>query len=148
MADLDVVKAKVQRILVEDLELKVMLGSDLLEVRLDSALVRVNTYKSGDGDDDAVLIDTFSPMLFGVPETPEVLKWIATEGASYKFGHARWIADPETPGSGTIIFTHVLLGDFLDSDELKTAFVLLATTAEELDDQLMATFGGSRATDA
>lgn len=61
-ADLEVVKAKVQRVLVEDLQLNVMLRPEWLEIRLESAIVRVRTFKVGDGPDAQVLIELTSPL--------------------------------------------------------------------------------------
>lgn len=147
MANIDVVKAKIQRILVEELELNVMLRPGGIEVKFESTAVHVIVGESGEGENARVLITIFAPMLYAVPESPEVYKWIATEGGSYNFGHALWRADDEHPDKGTIVFRHVLLGDYLDSAELSIAFMLIASTAEGLDDELKAKFGGLRRVD-
>lgn len=144
MANIDVVKAKVQRILVEELELTVMLRPGSLEARFESTSVQVIVAETGEGDAARIFITIFSPMLVAVPESPEVYKWIATEGGSYNFGHASWRPDDEEPGKGTILFSHVLLGDYLDNAELSTAFMFLTSTVENLDDELKAKFGGLR----
>lgn len=133
------VKDKVQRILADALgSVSIDNEGDFL-VRFDSAVVfvRVGTLK-----DDVSLVRSWSIMLSEVPLTPEVYRWAATEGQVYFFGKARVYEDEN--GLGRIHFEHTLLGDFLDPEELKWAVIALGQTANELDDQLQARFGGKK----
>ncbi|THB65636.1 MAG: hypothetical protein D6E12_12150 [Desulfovibrio sp.] len=47
-------------------------------------------------------------------------------------------------GKGDILLTHSLLGDFLDPEELQTSVLVMAYTADDLDEELQAKFGGKR----
>ena len=84
-------------------------------------------------------------MLCGVPLTPELYKWVATEGQAYFFGHPG-VVEREN-GLGDIHFRHNLLGDFLDPEELKWGVLALGDTADDLDDELQARFGGKKFTE-
>ena len=42
----------------------------------------------------------------------------------------------------TVTFSHNLLGDYLDAEELMYAVGGVASSADELDDELVAKFGG------
>ena len=50
----------------------------------------------------------------------------------------------EKEGKFTLWLTHSLLGDYLDIEELKSAVATMANTADRLDDELKAKFGGER----
>ena len=59
------------------------------------------------------------------------------------FGRLSW-EEQETPGMGNIILTHSLLGDYMDLEELQTSLMVLAYTADDLDEELQTRFGGKR----
>ncbi len=44
-------------------------------------------------------------------------------------------------------WTHTLLGDYLDEEELHNAVGAVVTTADRLDDELQSRFGGKRSED-
>ena len=46
-----------------------------------------------------------------------------------------------------LIFSHTLLGDFLDQPELETAMWGLLSVADRWDDELQPKFGGKRSSD-
>lgn len=100
-----------------------------------SAVVHVGV-KVFDEDGSVVLID--SPCVTGATVSPELYEHVATAN-TFDFGHLSVTPDGET---ATITFSHSLLGDFLDSAELRTAVVAVAYTADELDDALAERFGG------
>ena len=133
------VKEKVQRILVEALgSVSIDKDGDFF-VRHDSTVVYVRVSELRD---DATIVKSWAILLNDVPLTPEVYRWVATEGQEYFFGHARLVETEE--GKGRIQFEHILLGDFLDPDELEWAVIALGNTTDQLDDELKAKFGGSR----
>ena len=133
------VKEKVQRILAESLgSVSVDKDGDFF-VRFESAVVFVEVLEM---KDDVTWVKSYSIMLSGVPLNPEVYRWFATEGQEYFLGHAR-VAERDD-GTGTIKFEHVLLGDLLYPEELNWAVLALGRTADDLDDQLQARFGGKR----
>jgi uncharacterized protein (DUF3820 family) len=82
-----------------------------------------------------------------VKGTPELFKWIATEGQLYNYGRfaARELAD--MPGKYMIIFEYSLPGDHLDPGELKGALASVGFTADNEDDTLKAMFGGKTVED-
>lgn len=133
------VKEKVQRILVEALgSVSIDKDGDFF-VRHESTVVYVRVSELRD---DATIVKSWAILLNDVPLTPEVYRWVATEGQEYFFGHARLVETEE--GKGRIQFEHILLGDYLDPDELEWAVIALGNTADQLDDELKAKFGGSR----
>ena len=133
------VKEKVQRILAGSLgSVSIDEDGDFF-VRFESAVVVVEVLEM---NDDVTLIKSYSIMLSEVPLNHEVYRWVATEGQDHFFGHARVVERDN--GTGTIMFEHVLLGDFLDPEELNWAVLALGRTADELDDRLQARFGGKR----
>lgn len=144
MGSAALVRDKIQRILVDEMELDVRLISEGFQVPYASTAVNIRVVEQGDGDASRVLIKMWAPVLRNVNESAEVFRWIAVEGAVYTFGHACWNPDPQRPGVGMISFDHTLLGDYLDSEEMTTAIVALALTADDLDDGLQPRFGGQR----
>ena len=42
------------------------------------------------------------------------------------------------------MFSHTLLGDYLDPEELRSAIGAVATTGNDLDDEVQDRFGGER----
>lgn len=148
MGNAALVRDKVQRILVDDMELNVRLNSGGYQVPFQSTAVNIRVFEQGEGDSSRVLVKMWAPILRDVKEDPEMFRWIATEGTSYLFGNACWNPDPERPGFGMISFDHTLLGDYLDSAELRGALAALAVTANDLDDELQPRFGGLRFVDS
>ena len=74
--------------------------------------------------------------------TPEVGLFLAQENLKLTFG--RFALDMETR---SVVCQHVLLGDFLDAEELVTAVRQVVTTADEYDETIAALAGGRRAGD-
>lgn len=148
VSNIAVVKDKVQRILVDDMELDVRLISEGYQVRFESTAVNIRVFEQGEGDSARVLIKMWAPVVRNVGESPELFRWIATEGTSYLFGNACWNPDPNRPGFGMVSFDYALLGDYLDGPELRGALAAVAVTADELDDELQQKFGGQRFIDA
>jgi Putative bacterial sensory transduction regulator len=94
------------------------------------------------GTSDNTLVNVICPVLFECPASPELYEHIALHADDYLFGHLS--AQKADDGTISIYFTHTLLGDYLDPDELKHAVGGVVTTADQLDDQLKARFGGKR----
>jgi T3SS (YopN, CesT) and YbjN peptide-binding chaperone 1 len=91
---------------------------------------------------NSTLVNVYAPVLYEVTPSPELYEHIATHADDYVFGHLS--AAPQTEGTVTVMFTHTLLGDFLDPDELKQAVVGVVATSDGIDDELKAKFGGHR----
>ena len=84
-----------------------------------------------------------SPGLFEVPLTPELYKHVAIHADDWWFGHLFVVPNEET-GLGTVVARHVLMGDYLDKDELLYAVKGVAGSGDDIDDRLKEQFGGKR----
>jgi hypothetical protein len=75
-----------------------------------------------------------------VPASPELFHYVATDN-HYTLGALRAHEGDE----GVLIsFRQTILGDTLDPDELQTAVLAVAFTADDVDDQIQQRFGGAR----
>jgi hypothetical protein len=148
MADLSTLKAEVQRLLVDDLQLNaVKLTRSGFSFRMESTEVFVDVIQRErkDGNLGDTIVAIYAPVALQVPITDELCRYVALNADSYVFGHLSLAEDPENPGHGYVSFTHHLLGDHMDPPEFKTALGAVAGTAEDLDDQVTSQFGGHRA---
>ena len=94
------------------------------------------------GKDDRVIVTVEAVVAFNVPESPQLLEHVAKESDSYLFGHLAIREDRDEPGRYLAVFTHALLGNYLDEDELINAVIAVVGTANQIDDELVAQFGG------
>lgn len=138
----DQVAAKVQRMLTDFVGSVRVDQEGNFRLKFDSAhiFVGVNEWR-----DDRTLVKVWSPVLRDVTLTPDVFRWVATEGQYRFFAHAKVLENDN--GVGTIIWEHDLLGDYIDTEELRLAVASVALGADELDDELQAKFGGRRGID-
>lgn len=138
----DQVRSKVQRLLTDFVgNVQVSRDGDL-GITYNSARVIVNFKEF---QNDTTIVKVWSPMLREVKLTPDVYKWVATEGQYKFFAHAKVMEGED--GTGMIVWEHDLLGDYIDADELRFAVASVAIGADELDDELQARFGGRRGSD-
>lgn len=141
MSNLDQVKAKVQAILTEkapvsidsDGDYSIPVGSTRVWVRV---LPHPNT--------EATLIHIAAPVLSGVPLTPDLYEYVALNTDKLIFGH---LALNVEDNGGFLLVSYMLLGDFLDGDELLYGVFGVAGAADGLDDDLQKRFGGKRFAD-
>jgi hypothetical protein len=94
--------------------------------------------------EDRTLVKIFAPLVLKVPPSPELYEHIALHAGDYLFGSFE--LDQADEGF-TILFYHVLLGDYLDGEELHNAVRAIANIADDTDDELKAKFGGQRFAD-
>ena len=90
----------------------------------------------------STLVNIWAMVLREVKGTPELFKWIATEGQLYNYGRFAARELPDMPGKYMLIFEYSLAGDHLDPGELKGALASVGFTADNEDDNLKAMFGG------
>ena len=102
----------------------------------------------------------WAPTIFDVKPSNELYKWVATEGADFFYGHCK-VTSFGDKGNVQVIFEITIPGDSIDpgelkqqlasggalASELKQALLSVATTADDLDDELKAKFGGKRIED-
>lgn len=108
-------------------------------IDFNSATMFVRVIELSDG---TPVVRVASILLCDVPLTAEVYRWVATEGQNYFFGHVQ--VQESADGTGSLVFEHHLLGEYLDLDELGFAVFGMGPHADRLDDELKARFGGIR----
>lgn len=90
---------------------------------------------------DWTLVSLSIPLLLRVKETPAVFEYVSLHADDYIFGHLSVTRTDE----GLVLFlNHSLLGDYLDEEELCRAVAFMLGSADNLDDELEAQFGGDR----
>ena len=130
--------------------LKVMLQDESFRVSFTDTstylTIHVREWGTDDEGQPRTVVVVTAPILWQVAPTPEVFEWVAREGGSRWFGHVE-VHESGEDGLIDLIFSHTLLGDFLDQPELETAMWGLLTVANAWDDELQPRFGGRRTTD-
>jgi hypothetical protein len=94
-------------------------------------------------DEKRLLLYIMSLILRDVDPTPDLFEYVATHSDDWVFGHLSVVKDDDT-GKCAIFMTHHLLGDYLDTEELRAAILAICFSADELDDQMKERFGGER----
>ena len=139
----DDVKAKVHQYLAKNFE--VGLSDDLgFHVDYGSTRVFVSVAARGEEADPPIVVRVSAPVAFGVPETPEMLAYVARHTDSWLFGHLGMAADAEAPETHRVFFVHRLLGNYMEEEELVATVVAVLYTADRIDDDFVAQFGGRR----
>lgn len=143
MADVAGVSAKVLGYL-QEMGIKAVLeGPGEFSVRHGSARVFVEVVSPKPDDVDApTLVKYTIPLLIGVNDTPDLYEYIAFHADDYVFGHLSLFRT--SAGELRVFFTHQLLGDYIDEAEFRHALFGTLSSADTLDDELQARFGGSR----
>jgi hypothetical protein len=135
-ADLRLVKDKVESYL-RDLVGTFEIDTDGdYTFRLGSARAFIRVAPKGD-DNSLVVIRSFTN--FRIPPSPEVFHYVATHN-DWVFGS---LAAHETDEGVNISFSHTLLGDYLDPEEFNFAVVAVASTGDEIDNEIKDKFGGT-----
>lgn len=140
MSDTATLHQKVQTYLTSEGPVQID-SNNRFSLSADSTRVFVEVSEHANGK--ATLVIITAPVLFDVELTPELYKHVALHADDWLFGSlALW--PKEDTNTGTLLMRHTLLGDYLDKDELMYAVYGIAGSADELDDQLQAQFGGKR----
>jgi hypothetical protein len=152
MATVEQTMMKVQRIMTGPMGLKVMVLGDRFRVTFkDSStylLISVLDWgKDKEGEPRSLVLVT-APILSSVPATPELFEWVARQGGSRWFGHVEVHTNEEDPNNVDLVFSHTLLGDFIDQPELESAMWGILMAADQWDDELQGKFGGKRVADS
>jgi hypothetical protein len=147
MSNIAAVKAEVQRLLMEDLKLNAvkLTPSGGFSFRVDSAEVFIDVIARGENAEQDTIVVIYAPVGIEVPMTPELFEYVALNSGNWFFGHLTVRPDKDSAGRCYVEMSHNLLGDFMDPPEFKAALVGLASSAEAIDDEIVARFGGRRA---
>jgi hypothetical protein len=135
-----VLKDKVQRFVTNAFGTVQIAPNGMLTLQTGSARVFVECRAWGDTGKS--LVQVRAPVLHECPASPELYQHIATHADDFLFGHLS--AQAEEGGNVTVWFTHTLLGDYLDPEEITVAVGGVAATADKIDDELKTRFGGKR----
>ena len=146
MATVDQTMMKVQRILTASLGLKIMLDGERIRISFSDSstqlILQVRDWGKDPEGEPRSLVLISAPILLDVTPTPEVFEWVARHGGARFFGHVEVIDTDDDKVH--LIFSHTLLGDYLDQPELEAAMWGILRVADEWDDELQPRFGGQR----
>lgn len=90
--------------------------------------------------EDLSVVRVVSIPVWEVPGSPELFQFVATK--SFRFG-SLFLFERED-GTFNVNFSHQLIGDTLDPEELNHAVKAVTFTADQLDDEIKGQFGGKR----
>lgn len=137
---LDLLTLKVQRILSDFLNDVRIAEDGAYLVPYESTMVVVRPMELNE-ENTAVVV--FGLVARDVPLSPALYEWVARTTDNFTFGHIGIEVD-DLARTAVVVFTHTLLGDCLDPEELRTVVCAVATTADDLDDEVQDRFGGQR----
>ena len=109
--------------------------------RFESTRVFVDIVEVGSEEHRRSLVHITAPFLQRAPISPELFEWVARSCDDWMFGHLGMSVDDEDK-TCIVVLTHTLLGDYLDPEEFNQALIAVTTTANDIDDDLVARFGG------
>lgn len=136
MTDVSAVKEKVRRILIDRLGSAEEDRDGDFTIRNGSARIFIRVMER---NEEATMVRVWSLVAMGIPKSPELFEHVAMSTDGYFFGHLGLF---EAEDGMTVTFSHNLLGDYLDAEELMYAVGGVASSADQIDDELVANFGG------
>jgi hypothetical protein len=105
-----------------------------------STFVYVRTFPIGE---KRAGVEIFSYVVIDVDLTPELMRFLLTRNLRLTLG-AFGVAEGKD-GKGSVVLTHTILGDSMGREELYASVCAIASAADEIDDQIVASFGGTTA---
>lgn len=152
------VKDKVQKFTTQFFDSVELVDNGDLSVPFDSTNIFISCSEADQTDPElneflkeheisTTMVTVWALVLSEVKGTPELFKWIATEGQTSDFGRFKAIEMLDSPGKYVVSFEHTLAGDTLSAGELKGTLAGVSFVANEEDDNLKARFGGKMAED-
>lgn len=85
-------------------------------------------------------VEIWAVVLADAPLTPGLHRFVAE--TSFLFG--RLVVEPLGDGVGQVLLTHAVVGETLTTERFLELLGTVVTTADGLDDELVARFGGRR----
>jgi hypothetical protein len=123
-------------------EVNVTQMGDTFALQEGSTFVYVRTMPIGD---EKAGVEVFSYVVIDVDVTEELMRYLLTYNLRLMFGGFGLSIDDS--GKGAIVLTHTILGDRMERAELYASVSAIAHVADDLDDQIVADFGGKTALD-
>lgn len=153
MSNVLVVKDKVMRFAKEVFNVVMIDDDGDLVIPYESTKIFIRTFEREVAPDSEAFwnenqlsrtaVYVWAPTIYDVKPSNELYKWVATEGGDFFYGHCKVSPFGES-GNVQVIFEITIPGDTIDPGELKQALLAVATTADDLDDDLQKKFGGKR----
>ena len=123
-------------------EVNVKVMDDTFVLQEGSTFVYIRTFPIGEKKSG---VEIFSYVVVDIDVTEEMMRYLLTYNLRLMLG-AFGLSLGED-GKGTVLLTHTILGDSMDREELYASVSAIARVADDLDDQIVATFGGKTALD-
>jgi hypothetical protein len=115
---------------------------DMFVLQEGSAFVYIRVFPV---NESSAGVEVFSYLVADLAVTEELMRHLLAYNLRLTFG-GLGLAIAED-GRGSVVLRHAILGDKMDREELYASVSAIASVADELDNQLAATFGGSTALD-
>jgi hypothetical protein len=121
-------------------EVNIKVMDDTFVLQEGSTFVYVRTFPIGEKKSG---VEIFAYVVVDVDVTEQLMRYLLTYNLRLilgGFGLARGEGE-----KGTVLLTHTILGESMDRDELYGSVSAIARVADDLDDQIVAAFGGQTA---
>ena len=115
---------------------------DMFTLQEGSAFVYIRAFPVGSS---SAAVEVFSYVVADVTVTEGLMRHLLTYNLRLTFGGLGLSIGKD--GKGSVLLRHAILGDKMDREELYASVSSIASVADELDDQLVADFGGHTALD-
>jgi hypothetical protein len=123
-------------------EVNITQMDDTFALQEGSTFVYARTFPIGD---KSAGVEVFSYVVIDVTITEELMRYLLTYNLRLMFGGFGLSIDEG--GKGAIVLTHTILGDGMDRTGFYASVSAIARVADDLDDQIVAAFGGKTALD-
>ena len=137
-AALQAKRAEVQRILIDMFEKIEITKDDEFTFPFGSTRIFVDVFDLGGGSS---VVNVYAIATVDVPPSEDLFRFLALNADAALFGH---LGAADREGVIDVLFSHRLLADSLDKEELERTVATVATTANEVDDVIVQRFGGRR----
>jgi hypothetical protein len=121
-------------------EVNVKTMDDTFVLQEGSTFVYVRTFPIGDAKSG---VEIFSYVVVDINVTEELMRYLLVYNLKLMLGGFGLSLGKD--GKGTVLLTHSILGDSMDREELYASVSAIARVADDLDDQIVAAFGGQTA---
>lgn len=148
MPTVDQVKMRVLQMLSSHMDVRMGNDGDIV-IRHESAVCLVSVDMWGDkpkNEGHDIIVQVRAPIIWNAKRTAALYEWVATSQNDYLIGRIACYED-NNPSLTNVFFEQNLFGDNLDEPEIVHTVVLVLSTANRLDDELVVKFGGKRTID-
>ena len=123
-------------------EVNVTQMDDTFALQEGSTFVYLRTFPIGEKQAG---VEVFSYVVIDVAVTEALMRYLLSYNLRLMFGGFGLAIDDE--GKGAVVLTHTIMGNGMDRVELYASVSAIARVADDLDDQIVAQFGGKTALD-